>query len=259
MKRPAIPSFVIACLLLASAAPLQAQPFDHGSEPNPSSTRGPWYVGVSAGMFFSLHAGGFSWPEACPDCGRYDQGSGVGTALDLRISIPVASWLRIEPRLFGECQRADFTSEPIHVDIIGRDLQPQAAQLQDELAYTLRLIGIEAMAAVAVGPRGFHLLAGPALGFRITESATVTERILSPEGAVFLDGSREHTVFEGDAEKARSLHAGIRAGAAYTLPLGADLRLGVEATWLLPLRTVTDGGEWRVSGIRALASLLFAM
>lgn len=259
MNRHAIPPIVLLLALLVATVPLRAQEPTTGTEPLPASTRTPWYVGVSAGIFHSLHSGTFSWPEACSDCARYDQGSGIGTALDLRISIPLARWLRLEPRLFGECHRARFTSDPITVNIIGRDLQPEAARLEDELAYTLRLIGIEAMAAVSLGPHGFSLLAGPALGFRITESATVTERLVSPDGAVFLDGSREHPVAEGDVEKARSLHAGMRAGASYTLPLGSDLRLGLEATWLLPFQTVTDEEEWRTSGVRVLASLLFTM
>ena len=259
MKRRTIIFTVLLLVLLAAAAPVGAQVSDSAAPDDAPAARPPWYAGISAGMFYSMHAGGFAWPHACAECGVYDGGSGIGTALDLRVSIPVTRRLRVEPRLYGECHRARFTSDPIHVDIIGHDMQPQDVVLEDELTYTLRLIGIEAMAAVAVGPRGFSLLAGPAIGFRVTESATVTERIVSPDGVLFLDGSREHTVADGDADKARALHAGIRAGAAYMLPLGRDLQLGLEATWLLPLRTVADGAEWRTSGVRVLASLLFAM
>ena len=245
---------LLLLVLLFASAPLHAQ---DGAAAPPPPARMPLHLGIGAGIFYGMHSGGFAYPEPCADCGRYGDATGVGTALDLRISIPLARWLRLEPRLSGECHRGVFTSDPIETVIIGSGLEPQSLQFEDEMTYTLRLAGIDLLAAVSLGSSGVSVLAGPTVGFRVTETATVTERILSPDGATFLDGSRERTAHDGDIELARGLHAGIRAGLGWTLPLGRDLALGVEATWRLPLQTVQESGDWKTSGLRATVAVMF--
>ncbi len=247
--------FIGAALLLLIGSPLQTA----FAQDTPPAARAPWYFGISAGVFYGVHSGGFSFPGDCDACGVYDEASGIGSALDLRLSIPVTPWLRIEPRLFGECHVGDFTSDPIQTEIIGKDMKPQTLLLEDDFSYTLRLIGLDLMASVQIGKTGLAVLAGPAIGFRVTESASVNERILSPDGALFTDGTREHVVFDEDVSRARSMHAGIRAGVGYTLPLGSDLALGIEATWLLPLQTVGEDDDWKTAGARGLVSLLFVL
>ncbi len=248
----------ITMLLIAASVPVSAQETPVGDTAPSVPQRPPWYLGISAGVSYSMHSGGFAFPEKCADCGYYDDASGVGPALDLRISIPLTPWLRIEPRIFGECHRGEFTSDPIETEIIGQDLEPQALRLEDELRYSLRLIGIDLLAAVPIGGSGIAVLAGPAVGFNVSETATVTERIVSPAGVTFNDGSTSHDVYDGDAAKARGMHAGFRAGFSYTLPIGPDLALGCEATWLLPFSTVGADDEWKTSGLRGLLSILFA-
>jgi hypothetical protein len=255
--RPLFVTLLSCALQFSLAVPALAQetPGGDASSPPPRSL---WYIGISAGAFFGLHSGGFSFPAACADCGRYEDGAGIGPAFDLRVSIPLTTWLRIEPRIFGECRSGDFTSDPIATEIIGKDLKPQALLLEDELRYNLRLIGIDLLAAVPIGRSGIAVLAGPAVGFNISETATVTERIVSPAGVTFTDGSTSHDVYDGDATNARGTHAGVRAGISYTQPIGRDLALGCEATWLLPFGTVGEDDEWKTSGIRGLLSFLFA-
>lgn len=245
---------LLVLLLPLLAVPLRAQENrdTHGSPAGAS-----WHVGIGAGVFLGMHSGGFSFPEDCADCGHYGDATGIGTAMDLRIGIPLTPWLRLEPRISAECHRGDFTSDPIETVIIGSGMQPQTLQLEDELVYTLRLVGIDLLASVPLGRSGLSVLAGPTIGFRITETATVTERILSPQGAVFADGSSAHTPFDGDTEIARGMHAGIRAGLGYTLPVGRDIALGAEATWRLPLQSVTEDGDWKTSGLRTTLAVLF--
>lgn len=258
MDTPSIARIIRGCMFVMIlpllAAPLRAQ--EHRDTPAAPASA-PWHVGIAAGVFLGMHSGGFSFPDACADCGRYDEASGIGTALDLHIGIPLLRWLRIEPRISAECHRGTFTSEPIESVIIGAGMQPQSLQLEDELVHTLRLVGIDLLLAVPLGHSGLSVLAGPTLGFRVTETATVTERILSPRGAVFADGSSAHTTFDGDTEIARGMHAGLRAGIAYTLPVGRDIALGAEATWRLPLQPVTESDDWQTSGLRATVAVLF--
>jgi hypothetical protein len=249
---------VLSAVAITALNPPQTAVAQDAAPPSVAAARAPWYLGISAGVFYSMHSGGFSFPGDCESCGVYGDASGIGSALDLRLSIPVASWLRLEPRIFGECHRGDFTSDPIPSEIIGKDMKPQAILLEDELSYTLRLIGIDLMASVQIGRTGLAVLAGPAVGFHVSETASVNERIVSPDGVVFTDGSRDHAVYDDDVAKARSMHAGLRAGVGYRLPISRDLALGFEATWLLPLQTVGDDDDWKTAGARGLLSLLFA-
>ena len=255
-------TLAILAVLFALATPwatvLHAQQEeDAPTRPRPTVEVAAWHVGIGAGVFFGTHAGGFSFPGDCADCGRYDDATGLGTALDLRVGIPLLRWLRFEPRISAECHRGTFTSEPIESVILGAGMQPQELQLEDELVYTLRLVGIDLLVAVPLGRSGISVLAGPTLGFRVTETATVTERILSPAGAVFAGGSDSHTPVDGDVEIARGMHTGIRAGLGYTLPVGRDIALAAEATWRLPLQPVTESDDWKTSGLRATIAVLF--
>jgi hypothetical protein len=217
------------------------------------------YFGISAGVFFSMHSGGFPFPDNCDGCAEYGDATGIGTAFDLRLSVPVSDLLRFEPRIFVESHGGDFTSELFTVEIIGKDMKPQQMQLEDEFSSSIQLVGIDLLAAFQIGRSGIAVLAGPAAAFLISESATVTERIASPDGVSFLNGSREQTRFDGDPGIARSMHVGIRAGLNYTLPVSRSLALGFEATYLLPLQTVGDTGDWKTAGARGLLSLLYAL
>jgi hypothetical protein len=258
MHTPSIARILHVCVFVMMlpllAAPLRAQ--EHRDTPVVPA-RAPWHVGIAAGVFLGMHSGGFSFPDDCADCGRYGDATGIGTALDLRVGIPLARWLRLESRISAECHRGTFTSDPIESVIIGSGMQPQSLQLEDELVYTLRIVGLDLLAAVPLGRSGLTVLAGPTIGFRITETATVTERILSPQGAVFADGSSAHTPFDGDTEIARGMHAGIRAGLGYMIPVGRDIALGAEATWRLPLQPVTETDDWQTSGLRTTLAVLF--
>ncbi|MFZ1731562.1 MAG: hypothetical protein WBQ23_05335 [Bacteroidota bacterium] len=245
---------ISAVIALSLPTALHAQ-----DDPPPQTVRPPMYLGISAGIFYSMHSGGFGYPAECEDCAVYGDASGIGTAFDLRLSVPLTPWLRFEPRLFGEGRSGDFTSDLIESEIIGKDMKPQQIQLEDEFSSSLQLVGIDLLAAFHIGRSGIAVLAGPAIAFRMSESATVTERILSPDGVTFLDGSREQTRFDGDTEIARGMHAGIRAGLSYTLPVSRALALGFEATYLLSLQTVSETDDWKTSGARGMLSVLYAL
>lgn len=253
MQTRLLTTLILLCI--ATSPRLFSQ--DTPATPPQGREHAPWRLGISAGVFFSIHSGGFSFPDDCASCGNYGDANGLGSAFDLRASIPLVSWLRIEPRLFGECHRGSFTSAPIESEIIGSGMQPQEVVFEDELRYTHRLIGIEIIGSVPLGRSGIALLMGPALGMSVSETATVTERIAAPAGVVFVDGTSERVMIDDEVTLARDTHAGLRFGAGYTLPLSRDLALGIEATWLLPLNTVTENDEWRTSGLRALLTILF--
>jgi hypothetical protein len=250
---------LIVILTLASALAISHPMALNAQDPStPREASAPMYIGISAGVFYAMHSGGFGYPAECEDCATYGDATGVGSAFDLRLSVPLTPWLRFEPRIFGEGHGGDFTSGIVQTEIIGKDMKPQQIQLEDEFASSLQLLGLDLMASFQIGGSGIAVLAGPTVALRLSETATVTERIVSPDGVTFLDGSTEQTRFNGDTDIARGMHAGVRAGLSYALPVSRSLAIGFEATFLLPIQTVSETDDWKTSGARGLISLLYA-
>lgn len=263
MKRKC--TFLLSTLIIAAAllstcpTALQAQ----DTPPPPAyalaAEPAPTFLGISAGALYNMHSGGFGYPNDCADCAVYGDASGIGLAADLRLSLPLTKWFRLEPRLFFEDRGGTFTSEPMNAEIIGQDLKPQTMILEDEFDFSIQFFGLDLLAAMQVGQSGLSVLLGPSAAFRLSESTTVTERIVSPTGAVFLDGSNEAVRVDGATEIARSLQAGIRAGFSYTQPVSRSIAIGIEATYLFPLQTLSENDEWKTSGARGLLSLLYTL
>ncbi len=252
--------FVSAAMLLTGPAALKAQ---DNTPPPPAyalvAEPAPMFLGISAGALYNMHSGGFGYPNDCADCAVYGDANGIGLAADLRLSLPLTKWFRLEPRLFFEDRGGKFTSDPMQVEIIGQNMKPQSMILEDDFDFSIQLVGIDLLAAMQIGQSGLAVLLGPSAAFRLSESSTVTERIASPSGAVFLDGSNEAVRLDGETEIARSLQAGIRAGFSYTLPVSRAIAIGIEATYLYPLQTLGENDEWKTAGARGLLSLLYTL
>jgi hypothetical protein len=144
------------------------------------------------------------------------------------------------------------------MEIIGQGLEPQDMHLEAELDVTLRLAGLDALLMWSPFDAGPYVLAGPSIGMKLYEEFRVTERILDPEGVTFLDGSREHELYD-DPDVTRSMHLGVRVGFGYTMALNPDLALGIEALYLKGLQTVTETDEWSIQGLQATVALLFVL
>lgn len=220
----------------------------------------PMRIGVFAGGLYSMHSGGFDFPESTdPPVTAYDEGNAFGPSFGVRFDIPLTTGLRLSPRLFAECRRGDFTSDPFMMDIIGQDLQPQPMTLEDDLEVILRTAGIDLMLQWSPLSRGPYLLAGPTIGMKLYEEFRVTERIVDPALVTFIDGSRAKEVYDDDPAFTRDLTVGLRAGIGYTLALNRDMALGVEAQYLMLLQTVREDSDWSLAGLQATLALLFAL
>jgi hypothetical protein len=253
------PGLLIALILLATNV-LSAQ--ESGSESRDASraseraSRG-WTFGVYLGVMASTHSGGFTFPDDQPPTIAYDDGSGLGPALGIRVDIPFTSSLSLSSRMFAECRRGTFTSAPFQQMIIGQHLEPQPMSLEDELDVILRIAGIDFLLQWQPFSANLYLTAGPSLGFKLYEEFTVTERILDPAAVTFLDGSREREMYQGDPDMSRGMHAGVRLGLGYVLPIGSDLATGAELLYVVPLQTVTEADDWSLTGLLATVSFLF--
>ncbi|MBN1448057.1 MAG: hypothetical protein JXA28_09005 [Bacteroidetes bacterium] len=250
---------LIALILLSvSAAPAQESTSESRTAYRvPEHASRGWAFGVYLGVMVSAHSGGFIFPAEQPPMIAYDDGSGLGPALGIRVDIPFTSSLSLSSRLFAECRRGTFTSAPFQQMIIGQHLEPQPMSLEDELDVILRIAGIDLLLQWQPFDANLYLAAGPSLGFKLYEEFTVTERILDPPAVTFLDGSREREMYQGDPDMSRGVHAGIRLGLGYILPIGSDLATGAELSYVVPLQTVTEADDWKLTGLLATVTFLF--
>lgn len=239
----------VIALLLCTAPLLRAQ--------EDASSAARWSIGVSVGGTYMTHGGGLVFPREAPPLIRYDDASGFGPAFGVRITVPLTPSLALSPRLFAECRRGTFTSEPFMMEIIGRDMRPEDMMLEDELDVILRVGGLDLLLAWHPAGGGFYLAAGPSIGLRLYEEFTVTESILSPQGVTFLDGSTAREMYDGDPGLSRALQLGIRGGAGYAFPLNEDLALGCELLYLYPLQTVTEDDDWTIQGLQGTVTMQF--
>jgi len=220
----------------------------------------PVRIGVFVGGLYSMHSGGFHFPESTEaPITAYDEGTAFGPSFGIRFDLPLLRNLHLSPRLFAECRRGDFTSDPFTMEIIGQDLQPQSMTLEDDLEVTMRMAGIDLMLQWSPFGTGPYLLAGPTVGMKLYEEFRVTERIVEPALVTFLDGSRSKEMYDDDPEFTRDLTLGLRAGVGYTLALNRDMALGVEAQYLMLLQPVREDGDWSMAGLQATVALLFAL
>ncbi len=245
--------FMIPALLLLASTLLRAQDGD-GSAAVPAL---PWSIGISVGGTYMMHSGGLVFPREAPPLISYDDASGFGPAFGVRLSIPLSESLALSPRLFAECRRGTFTSEPFMMEIIGRDMRPEDMMLEDELDVILRVGGLDLLLAWHPAGGGFYLAAGPSIGLRLYEEFRVTESILSPQGVTFLDGSTAREMYDDDPGLSRSVHLGVRGGAGYVIPLNEDLALGAEVLYLYSLQTVTEDDDWTLQGLQGTVTLQF--
>lgn len=249
---------MLLALIICATGILHAQGSEPPSKREAFAERAPSIAfGVYFGAFASSHGGGFAFPAEQPPAISYDEGSGLGPVFGIRADIRLASSLSLSPRLFAECRRGTFTSDPFVMEIVGRNMQPQDMRLEDELDVILRVAGLDLLLQWHPLPFDLYLAAGPSVGFKLYEEFTVTESIREPSGVAFLDGSRSREVFNGDPDKTRALHTGVRAGAGYVLSLGSDLAAGAEVLYLIPLQTVTEEDDWSMQGLQATLSFLF--
>ena len=249
---------ILLALLIGAPGVLRAQTSDASpAADTPAKQRSSFAFGVYFGALASTHGGGFTFPGEQPPVITYDEGSGVGPAFGIRADIRLLSSLSLSPRLFAECRRGTFISDPFVMEIVGQNMQPQDMRLEDELDVTVRLAGLDLLVQWHPLPFDLYLAAGPSIGLKLYEEFTVTERILEPDGVTFLDGSRSREIHSGDPDRTRALHAGVRAGAGYMLRLGNDLAAGTEVLYLVPLQTVTEEDDWSMQALQATLSLLF--
>jgi len=248
---------ILLALIICSPGMLHGQEGERSAAPEASATETSFAFGVYFGALAASHSGGFTFPDEQPPVISYDDGSGIGPAFGIRADIRLLSSLSLSSRLFAECRRGTFTSNPFVMEIVGQDMQPQDMRLEDELDVIVRVAGLDLLVQWHPLPIDLYLAAGPSIGLKLYEEFTVTENILEPAGVTFLEGSRSREVHSGDPDRTRALHTGVRAGAGYLLSLGRDLAAGAEVLYYVPLQSVTEDDDWSMQGLQATLSFLF--
>ncbi len=97
------------------------------------------------------------------------------------------------------------------------------------------------------------------LGITMSVGYSQVERIDSPSGATYVDGTTERDVSQGDVTGSdrSGLVAGLAIGAAYEIGLAETFMLRPEVSWQFGLNSPVSGVTWSPNGLRFGISALF--
>ncbi len=98
---------------------------------------------------------------------------------------------------------------------------------------------------------------GAKLGFAAGSTYSQSEKVTSPNGATFADGSSERNASEGDIEEASGMLLGLGLGVGYDIRVSPTLAVRPEAGYMLGLTTPIKDVTWSPNEVRLGVSLLY--
>jgi outer membrane protein OmpA-like peptidoglycan-associated protein len=234
--------YVIPVLLLCLAAELQAQE--------------TFYLGAAGGYTRNWHNAEMSLISAEPECGTYSYGTGSGMYLGIVGETPLFyPWLRGTARFTWTQLGGSLQTHCSLIEVVDpRSGEPVPLVREYRRSATLNYAMLE------LGAKGypleFPLFASIGFGFGlpVATSNDEHERIISPGGVRYADGTIKRKNFDGDIENS-GMRAALLAGIGYDYALRDDVELSPEILYSLPLTDVSSSDAWSVNAMRFGVSL----
>jgi outer membrane protein OmpA-like peptidoglycan-associated protein len=236
---------------LLFSLPLHAQ--THNEEP------------VSFGAFvhggLNIHSANFQTLPGVPSCcPRFENGSGDGISIGAYYDLPFNSVFALELRLGYSSLNATLKTDEYTTVLVNGNAA--VGEFEHSVATSIGMIGITPLARYQVLPR-VTLLAGPELGWIISNNYSEQEMIMQPTNAgVFADnGERIRNAYSGSTPGASKFYCGITVGAQYRLPLNQSGSLFVlpEVLYTEGLTPLVSGMTWRANSVTAGIALQYTL
>lgn len=255
-RRLAITVTALSLLLVSS---LRAQDDADGGE------KPPVRVGIVAGLAMNLHRGDFTSYDGILECGIFDKAETIGWSAGYRADIPFGSSLALSGRLFYWKADGDFTAPNPNVVRIAIDEQTVVPlETEHTLQTALDYVMLEIPLLWRPTP-ALYIGVGPSLGYAARAAYEQEERIVSPEGITFVNGTSSRDIIAGNFDEQGTLATSriLRIGAAGVLgadiPLSDRLSLLPEAGISYDLTGVLSSFDWKVHAVRGTLSLMYAL
>lgn len=239
------------------------------------------YVGPVVGFNRVQQTGGFLSQSTDVSCPSFKDGSAngffAGVSFEYLIGDPKSSRSSIIARLLYNTMPSTFVTPgdnlPSLVRVNNVD-EVRTSTTENEARITYNLVNLELMYRFSLGNTPFGIVAGPDIGYAITQNLDQDYKLIAPNNAVFLTSITSNPAVKGvdnpsaprvaylqrgAMENAQKLRLAIKAGVQYEIILrritvipSINYNFGI-----LGIRS--DYPSWRVSAIQPQIDIRFAI
>ncbi len=212
-------------------------------------------LGVTGGYNRNWHHAALPLLTAEPECGNYTYGTGNGMYLGLAGEVPVLTWLRGSARLTWSQLGGSLQTHCSLIEVTD-PATGAIVPLVREYTRTAAIDYLQLELGGNIAPFDFPLYGSAGVGFGIPTAASNDEheRIISPSGVRYPDGTIKRKNYEGDIASP-STRLALYAGLGYDYFLKPNLILAPEIAFHYPLTDVASGLDWNIQSMRAGISL----
>jgi hypothetical protein len=129
----------------------------------------------------------------------------------------------------------------------------------DQLDARIGMMSLDILAAWEESSTGIHVAAGPSFGFVLSQGYRQSQRIESPAGVTFIDGTREKVLFDDDRVLTKSPMVSLRMLAGIIRPIASNLFVTGDVSYALPLTSMGKAMTWKSGGVGVTAGVLLAL
>ncbi|MBL7999659.1 MAG: hypothetical protein JNL32_13620, partial [Candidatus Kapabacteria bacterium] len=253
---------ILLILSLSISSELVAQPTEREWRDKPMNRL---MFGVMGNASLNIHRGTLTTTEGILECGRFENATTLGWTAGNTVNIPMTSELSVSPHVYFHNANAVFSAlnsvTPL-VSIGNGNTVPMSST--HDLQVSLHYLMVDIPVRYFLNKRTF-LSAGVSFGTPVNSSFEQSERITSPTGLTFLDGTTTRKIFAGqfsDTQGASStspLRVGAIASVGYILPLSESFALTAESGFQFGITSVLQGNSWSLHSLRGGIGLSYIL
>lgn len=225
--------------------------------PEPGDALPSISVGAIGWGTMNIHRGDFSTYDGILECGTFDDAQTLGWGLGYVVDLPFTSRFSLSGRVYYWKGDGDFVTPnptPIRIAVDDKTLVPLQTEHALETALDYGMIDLLLRYRFA---SPFYIAIGPSAGFAARAAYEQEERILSPDGATFLNGLPTRKIIAGNFDEQGTLNTSrvVRVGATgmigAEIPIADRVALTPEAGFTFGLTGVLSSFDWTVHAVRA--------
>lgn len=214
-------------------------------------------LGIIGGGSLNLHRGVLTTNDGILECGQFENATTLGWLLGNSVNIPITEQLSIAPTLYFHKANATFSADnPVQPRVALGNGATVPMSTDQTLGVSLNYLTLDIPLRYFISERLYALIGG-SVGLNIGTSFEQEEKIISPSGLTFLDGSTNRKIFagtftdaNGNSTSSSLRYAGI-IGLGYMLPIHQSIVVHPEISFQYALSPVLNDNNWKVHSLRA--------
>ena len=218
-------------------------------QPSSALAQTKYWLGLGAGFTQNWHNAQIELVPGEPECGPLTYGEGRGKYASLVGEIGLLPWLRGSARLTYTQLGANMIGQCTILEIAGEndEILPVTREFDRRIRLDYGLVELGARVAPFDFP--LHVIAGFGFGVPFVAEHGESERLLSPPGTRYDDGSIKRTNFEEELTNTQ-LRTILRAGIGYDFMLPNEVEVTPELVYSHTLSEVVTTQDWHAHSLR---------